>query len=161
MTTTIKCDLSEQLKKHYEGLSTAQEALVDVKNGLLLNDMLTIYAVNQVPKEAEGVNQLREVGEKRLHDIENKIEFHKLMIMLFNTFKAVMNGRSEQRVLGLVAEKVKEAIHNILHGIEELIEHDCYTEEDYLEISKGLMAEYKAWSPLCDPTATHLIVPCD
>ena len=55
MTTTIKCDLDEQLNKHYEGLRTGQEALVDVKNGLLLNDMLTIYAVNEVPKEAEGV----------------------------------------------------------------------------------------------------------
>ena len=161
MTTTIKCDLNEQLNKHYEGLRTGQEALVDVKNGLLLNDMLTIYAVNQVPKEAEGVKQLREVGQKRLQDIENKVQFHRIMIMLFKTFQAVMKGKSEQRVLGLVAEKVKEAIHNVLHGIEELIEHDCYTEEEYLEISKGLMAEFKAWSPLCDPTATHLIVPVD
>lgn len=161
MTTTIKCDLNEQLNKHYEGLRTGQLALADVSKGLLLNDMLTIYAVNEVPEETEGVKKLREVGEKRLKDIENKVEFHKIMIMLFNTFKAVMNGRSEQRVLGLVAEKVKEAIHNVLHGIEELIEHDCYTEEEYRQISKGLMTEFKAWSPLCDPTATHLIVPME
>jgi hypothetical protein len=83
--------------------------------------------------------------------------------MLFNTFRAVITGRSEKRVLGLVAEKVKEAIHDVLAGVEDLIPYgkDFYTEEEYIQISKNLMAEYKAWSPLCDPTATSLIVPVD
>jgi len=85
------------------------------------------------------------------------------MIMLFNTFRAVIMGRSDKRVLTLVAGKIKEAIHELLNGIEELIPYgsDFYTEEEYRVISNALMKEYNAWSPLCDHMDESIIVPID
>lgn len=161
---TVSCDLNEQIAKHTRGMKCGEDALKDVEKGLLLNSMarITNIARPNNPLEKEELNKLKVLGEKRKADIENKIQFHKLMIMLFNTFRAVICGRSDKRVLKLVAGKIKEAIHELLAGIEELIPYgsDFYTEEEYRQISNALMKEYKAWSPLCDHMEDSIIVPC-
>jgi len=164
-TVTVSCDLKEQIIKHTSGIKCGEDALSDVVTLLKMNK-LAILACQHEPKHAEELEEFKKalvVGEKRKKDIENKIHFHKLMIMLFNTFKAVVNGRSDKRVLKLVAEKIKEAIHELLAGIEELIPYgsEFYTEEEYRLISNALMKEYKAWSPLCDHLENSLIVPVD
>jgi len=161
-TTTISCDLNQQIAKHTGGVKCGEDALSDVVTMLKMNK-LAIFASQDDPEQQEEFKKALVVGEKRKKDIENKIHFHKLMIMLFNTFRAVINGRSEKRVLKMVAEKIKEAIQELLAGIEELIPYgsDFYTEEEYRLISNALMKEYKAWSPLCDHTQDSIIVPVD
>lgn len=162
MTTTISCDLNEQIAKHTGGVKCGEDALSDVVTLLKMNK-LAILSCQDDPEQLEEFKKALVVGEKRKKDIENKIHFHKLMIMLFNTFRAVVNGRSDKRVLTLVAEKIKEAIHELLAGIEELLPYgsEFYTEEEYRLISNALMKEYQAWSPLCDHMKNSLIVPVD
>jgi hypothetical protein len=160
MTTTISCDLNEQIAKHTAGVKCGEDALRDVVTVLKLNK-LSILATQHDPEKTEEFKKSLVLGEKRKADIENKIHFHKLMIMLFNTFRAVIKGRSDKRVLTLVANKIKEAIQELLAGIEELIPYgsDFYTEEEYRLISNALMKEYQAWSPLCDHMDESIIVP--
>ncbi len=162
MTTTISCDLKEQIIKHTRGIKCGEDALKDVSTGLKMN-ALALLACRDDPEQTAEFNRMKVLGEKRKADIENKIHFHKLMIMLFNSFRAVINGRSDKRVLKLVAEKIKEAIQELLAGIEELIPYgsEFYTEEEYRLISNALMKEYKAWSPLCDHFNDSIIVPVD
>jgi hypothetical protein len=160
-TVTTTRDIKVELDKHYEATKDYSNQRNEIAKGLLLNKMLTVYAMSGHPEHLEDNKRLKDIGEKRLKDVENRIEFHKLMIMLFKTFGAYINGRSEKRVLGLVAEKVKQAIQDILAGVEDLIPYgsDFYTEEEYRQISNNLMREYNTWSPLCDSSATSLIFP--
>ena len=160
-TVTIACDLKQQIDKHTRGVKCGEDALRDVEIGLTMNRMAQV--VCEDPEQIAEFERLKVLGEKRKADIENKIHFHKLMIMLFNTFRAVINGTSDKRVLKLVALKIKDAIHELLNGIEELIPYgsDFYTEEEYRQISNALMKEYKAWSPLCDHMDESIIVPVD
>ena len=160
-TVTISCDLGEQIAKHTRGVKCGEDALRDVEIGLTMNSMA--LSICEDPEQIAEFERLKVLGEKRKKDVENKIHFHKLMIMLFNTFRAVINGRSDTRVLKLVALKIKEAIHELLNGIEELIPYgsDFYTEEEYRVISNALMKEYNSWSPLCDNMDNSIIVPVD
>jgi len=162
---TVSCDLNQQIAKHTGGVKCGEDALSDVETMLKMNK-LAILACKDAPDHAEQLEEFKKalvVGEKRKKDIENKIHFHRLMVMLFNTFRAVINGRSDKRVLKMVAEKIKEAIQELLAGIEELIPYgsDFYTEEEYRLISNALMKEYQAWSPLCDHMEDSIIVPVD
>jgi hypothetical protein len=158
---TITCDLGEQITKHTGGVKSGEDALRNVEIGLTMNSMARVVCKD--PEQIAEFERLKVLGEKRKKDVENKIHFHKLMIMLFNTFRAVINGRSDKRVLKLVAGKIKEAIHELLNGIEDLIPYgsDFYTEEEYRVISNALMKEYNAWSPLCDHMDESIIVPID
>jgi hypothetical protein len=142
-------------------MKCGEDALRDVETGLTMNALAQMASDD--PEQKAEFERLKVLGEKRKKDIENKIHFHKLMVMLFNTFRAVISGRSDKRVLKLVAEKIKEAIHELLAGIEELIPYgsEFYTEEEYRLISNALMKEYKAWSPLCDHMEDSIIVPVD
>jgi hypothetical protein len=142
-------------------MKCGEDALRDVEIGLTMNALAQIACDD--PEQKAEFERLKVLGEKRKKDIENKIHFHKLMVMLFNTFRAVIKGRSDKRVLTLVAGKIKEAIHELLAGIEELIPYgsEFYTEEEYRLISNALMKEYKAWSPLCDHMDESIIVPVD
>jgi len=160
-TVTVSCDLSEQIIKHTRGIKCGEDALKDVETGLVMNALAQIACDD--PEQIVEFNRMKVLGEKRKVDIENKIHFHKLMVMLFNSFRAVIAGRSDKRVLKLVATKIKEAIHELLSGIEELIPYgsDFYTEEEYRLISNALMKEYQAWSPLCDHLNESIIVPVD
>lgn len=160
-TVTVSCDLKEQIIKHTRGMKCGEDALKDVEIGLVMNALA--FGATDDPEQKAEFTRLKVLGEKRVVDIENKIHFHKLMVMLFNSFRAVIAGRSDKRVLKLVAEKIKEAIHELLAGIEELIPYgsDFYTEEEYRLISNALMKEYKAWSPLCDHFTESIIVPVD
>jgi hypothetical protein len=142
-------------------MKCGEDALRDVETGLTMNALAQMASDD--PEQKAEFERLKVLGEKRKKDIENKIHFHKLMVMLFNTFRAVIKGRSDKRVLTLVAGKIKEAIHELLAGIEELIPYgsEFYTEEEYRLISNALMKEYKAWSPLCDHMDDSIIVPID
>ena len=114
------------------------------------------------PEVIKMCDEMNEIGEKRLADCVNKVKFHRLMIMLFNTFVAITNGRSDVSVLTKVVDKLKDAIQTLLSGIEELVAFggDFYTEEEYINISNALMKEYNAWSPICNSEHTFEIHTC-
>jgi len=160
-TTTLSVDIQHHLTKHQMGLDTSLDAHKSCEYGLTLNK-ITLLKSEGRPEVIKMCDEMNVIGEKRLADCVNKIKFHRLMIMLFNTFVAITNGRSDVSVLAKVVDKLKDAIQTLLSGIEELVEFggDFYTEEDYIKISNALMKEYNAWSPICNSEHTFEIVSC-
>ena len=160
-TTTLSVDIQKHLAKHERGLDCALDAQRSCEYGLTLNKITLLKSAGD-PEVIKMCDEMNEIGEKRLADCVNKVKFHRLMIMLFNTFVAITNGRSDVSVLTKVVDKLKDAIQTLLSGIEELVAfgEDFYTEEEYINISNALMKEYNAWSPICNSEHTFEIHTC-
>ena len=151
MSHIIRANMTQEIKKHQEQIELWNEQMEKYHTGntiLAMAKMMDAFNGSNDPKFKET----EALGERRHQDIENHLQFHKLMLLLFRTFDAVFKGKSEVRVLPLIADKVKEAIHNLLEGIEALVPYgsDFYSEEEYRKISNNLMEEYNNWAHLCN-----------